>query len=503
MTRTRKIWIAVIAAVAVLLIAAAGLLALFGSMANSYSSQLSRGAKYLQDSDYDNAVLCYQSAIEAEPDQADGYIGLAQTYIAMGRLALARTVLSQGYDRTGSARMQLMLQNDLQQEAGTGATSAQQSLEMASLALNTELLDQIAGNTYNDYRLDQMLDTENWDGVTYTAVDEETGVQLNYFNTEEDSHVMDALTGKPYSTRRPNSVTMTDLSVLFGGCRDVTLEELATLKLEDLRQSEEDDQGWMVSFSYDGCEARIACDEDGTIHADSWNEFVPSQEAEEEQQADDNLAGRLVNAQTGAGVPNAELEFRGVGGSVTTVQTDGNGNYAAALEPGNYTVQVNCPGFVTEQFDVVVNQQETTQDLTISPLLAEGEIRIVLEWGESPRDLDSHLRGSTDTGDNVATSYYNKVSIGSDGTVDAELDVDDISSFGPETTTIYDTNGTYEFYVVDFTGSGTMSEVSGAVVKIYVGNQSPITVNICGGCDNEWLVCRIDHGEVEVVNTPR
>ena len=115
MTRTRKIWIAVIAAVAVLLIAAAGLLALFGSMANSYSSQLSRGAKYLQDSDYDNAVLCYQSAIEAEPDQADGYIGLAQTYIAMGRLALARTVLSQGYDRTGSARMHRAAGSDCRQ----------------------------------------------------------------------------------------------------------------------------------------------------------------------------------------------------------------------------------------------------------------------------------------------------------------------------------------------------------------------------------------------------
>ena len=89
----------------------------------------------------------------------------------------------------------------------------------------------------------------------------------------------------------------------------------------------------------------------------------------------------------------------------------------------------------------------------------------------------------------------------SNGQTIAELDVDDTDGYGPETTTLYDINGTYEFRVVDFTGSGTMSS-SGAVVQVYTpDSSSPVEIPICGGLENGWLVCRIDHGVVTVLNT--
>ena len=123
----------------------------------------------------------------------------------------------------------------------------------------------------------------------------------------------------------------------------------------------------------------------------------------------------------------------------------------------------------------------------------------MLEWGESPRDLDSHLTGTTDSGTYVHTDFTHKTETSGE-TLLAQLDVDDTSGYGPETTTIYEPNGVYEFYVVDFTQSGTMSS-SGATVKIYCGNETPVVINICEGLQNLWRVCRIDHGEVQVLNT--
>lgn len=500
MTKTRKTIVAVVAAIAVLLIAAAAGLAVYSSAANSYSTQLSRGAKYLQDGDYENAVLCYQRAIEADPDQADGYIGLARTYIALDRLALARTVLNEGYERTGSARLQLMLQTYLDvpgSETASGETPA--DAVTASLALNTDLLNTIAGSTFNEYRLADMLDQETQGDGSYTAVDAETGVQLEFFNTEANGHVIDANTGRPYTSLRPNRVTFADLSVLFGGNDSVTLQQLTGLKLSNVRQQDDSTHGQVITFEYEGCQARIACDEDGTIHGGSWNEFLPAQEVGPEVEG--NLTGRLVNAVTGAGVPNAEMEFRGQG-LVQTVTTDASGNYAANLEPGTYTVTINCPGFVKEEIPVTVNQVDTVEELTISPLMAEGEIRIVLEWGGSPSDLDSYLMGETDNGEEVFTNFRNKTCTGTDGRVIARQDVDDTNGYGPETTTIYDINGTYEFFVLDFNHTGTIAS-SGATVKVYVGNEPPVTINICSDAENQWLVCNIDHGEVEIINIPQ
>lgn len=96
-------------------------------------------------------------------------------------------------------------------------------------------------------------------------------------------------------------------------------------------------------------------------------------------------------------------------------------------------------------------------------------MRIVLEWGAAPRDLDSHLIGSTSNG-NTFHIYYGDKKYSEGNTIIADLDLDDTTSYGPETTTIYNPiEGTYTFYVYNFSGSPDMSE-SGASVKVYTDN---------------------------------
>lgn len=83
----------------------------------------------------------------------------------------------------------------------------------------------------------------------------------------------------------------------------------------------------------------------------------------------------------------------------------------------------------------------------------------------------------------------------------AELDLDDTDGYGPETMTIYDLNGVYEFQVADFRRTRTMKEY-GATVKVYLPNKEPVTITIDPSADVKdiWIVCEIDHGELNIIN---
>merc|ERR1719352_173818 len=78
----------------------------------------------------------------------------------------------------------------------------------------------------------------------------------------------------------------------------------------------------------------------------------------------------------------------------------------------------------------------TNFDINMSPELAADAWRIVLTWDQNPRDLDSHLQF---VGRNCAEMYYGRRTASCDGVV-AQLDVDDTSSWGPETTTLSNVN---------------------------------------------------------------
>ncbi len=126
-------------------------------------------------------------------------------------------------------------------------------------------------------------------------------------------------------------------------------------------------------------------------------------------------------------------------------------------------------------------QQEAIKDAFDAVGISEPEtVRIVLTWGAQPADLDSHLVGPGVNGGRFhiyyrARSYYNDGTYYS--TTDlyaADLDYDDVTSYGPEVTTIHTlTDGEYYFYVHDYTHRGSPSSTSmsnsGAVVKVYWG----------------------------------
>ena len=126
-----------------------------------------------------------------------------------------------------------------------------------------------------------------------------------------------------------------------------------------------------------------------------------------------------------------------------------------------------------------------------------GEVRIVLSWGSTPRDLDSYLYGTADNGSDMYVSFTNKNCYGSDALM-ASLDIDQTNGYGPETTTVYNPNGVYYFRVVDFNQTGFIGQ-SGATVTVYLPGQSPRVFQVSDGImhENAWDVFVLDHGEIK------
>ncbi|MFS1437331.1 putative Ig domain-containing protein [Shewanella sp. 10N.286.48.A6] len=125
----------------------------------------------------------------------------------------------------------------------------------------------------------------------------------------------------------------------------------------------------------------------------------------------------------------------------------------------------------------------TDSDLTLASclVLSEALTKITLNWGEAPRDLDSHLY-ITDVDGNQNHVYFYNPSVVIEETI-IDLDVDDVTSFGPEVISIpeFPVEGTYDYYVYNFSGSPEIDPASTRVEVIFENEQhlfTPPTENI-------------------------
>lgn len=221
-------------------------------------------------------------------------------------------------------------------------------------------------------------------------------------------------------------------------------------------------------------------------------------------------SGRVVNALTGAGIEGAELSVRrnwdDPNGELVQMGVSGeNGEYSFDLPIGNYTVSASMDGFVNASAGIIVRRDTDTgnQNISLTPGMDAGEYRIVLSWDENPRDLDSHVRGTRSNGSTFHV-YYSDMNA-YDGEVRVcSLDVDDTTSYGPETITLIPTTThPYYYYIYHYAGSGSICSTSRANVKLYNGSlllgsfDAPTTL----GDGRYWNVFAIVNGQIIVRNT--
>lgn len=227
-------------------------------------------------------------------------------------------------------------------------------------------------------------------------------------------------------------------------------------------------------------------------------------------QGNGDIGGQIKDAFTGGGVTGAAILVReglgNVSGAVIASTTcDFSGYYSLAdLPAGYYTGFASAPGYNPSNFRILSIGGQTTpnQDGTLNPVLPDSVVRVILTWGQTPSDLDSHLTGPDDSGGRFHVYYSEQTAF--DGS--ANLDVDDVSSYGPETITITKFNeGVYRYSIHDYTNRGAASSnelsFSGAKVKVYQGNVEVADLNVPNQAGTLWTVFEIDNGNFNLINS--
>ena len=218
-----------------------------------------------------------------------------------------------------------------------------------------------------------------------------------------------------------------------------------------------------------------------------------------EETSTNQLTLRFYNALTGIPIPNANVDLKEKGTFVT--DTDGKIRFPAPEEDEVYPFTFTARGYVTSDLTFEVMAGSIFQKrFSISPALDIRFLRVVLDWGAEPLDLDAHFvkEGS------YHISYRDMKSL-ADGS--AALDRDARNGYGPETITVKEVskNASYQFYVHDFshqraTDSRALAKAH-AVVKVFGEGRVLKVFQIReGGTGTVWDVFRITNGQIVETN---
>jgi len=212
------------------------------------------------------------------------------------------------------------------------------------------------------------------------------------------------------------------------------------------------------------------------------------------------LVIRFFDALTGKPIQSGTVSIESIG----EYETDFEGRiyFESAEENAVLKVKFTHSKYITSQFDVEIMAGTLFFNrFSISPKMPLGSLRAVLDWSDSPRDLDLHLVKK-----NSYHISYRNLRVAADGT--AKLDRDDTDGFGPETitTTNVDNSAEYLIFVHDFTNqnsssSNSLSKSKGSV-KIYGRDNELIDVFKVPEDESGtyWLVCKIVEGRVVLLN---
>ncbi len=229
-----------------------------------------------------------------------------------------------------------------------------------------------------------------------------------------------------------------------------------------------------------------------------------------------SICGKVTDALNGNIIAGATIKVRDGWNKKagfakwTTTETKANGTYVLELPKGYYTLEISKDGYITGYANVVCYEDSQSQSVVLSPRLADNEMRIVLTWGATPSDLDSHVSGNTSDGRGFHVFFGNRVYYSSDQKCVVNLDKDDTTAYGPETTTVLLGEGNvsnFKYYIHDFggySGSNRMS-FSGARVTVYHGSKEPVVYHMpVNQTGIYWDVFEVTaNGEIKSLNVIR
>lgn len=238
-----------------------------------------------------------------------------------------------------------------------------------------------------------------------------------------------------------------------------------------------------------------------------------------------SVSGIVYDALSGKAIEGATVKLRagwnvyngpyvtGLSGSLKMESTNVNGIFdIVPVYVGQYTAEIQKEGYILGYFNMISARKtdEARQTVILTPILSDDECRIILTWGATPRDLDSHLTYYEGTEKMMHVFFGNRSGM-LDGVKVAALDLDDTNGYGPETVTItfkqdLVDNGKLVYSVHNFSdGNSSTSErlsQSGAVVRVYFGNNITETFYVPENHSGTvWKVFEIRKEGLKPINT--
>lgn len=207
---------------------------------------------------------------------------------------------------------------------------------------------------------------------------------------------------------------------------------------------------------------------------------------------------RFFDALNGEPLTEAIVGIENVG----ILKTDTEGKVRFKIPPdGTYRMIFKKEGYVKSVIPLnIVANTLIFNRFSISPSMPVGSVRLVLDWGQEPSDLDAHFvkKGA------YHIAYHNR-HVSDDGV--SMLDRDDTDSYGPETITSkeIDPAAEYNYFVHNYSGQGESEGLglsrSRGHVKVFGNDQLMHTVEMAPNQPGVfWEVLRIVNGEYVIVN---
>jgi tetratricopeptide (TPR) repeat protein len=500
----RKRTTAIIAGAAVVAVAlVVGLLLVKASLGDKeYNKYMEVGRKYYASMDYNQAIIAFKAASRVAPKEEDAYIELATIYMEQSNPSGAISTLKAAFDKTKSARVNLLLYKALHNTWAPDAGFIEDE-SGGNILPKDQFLDILSSYTFGQYSryYGGHSELSNRSNGRYDFAYPDLGIVCSWYNTAEDANVIDSNNHVPYSDKLPNEIRLTDVGRIFDGFGGLVeysrLEGLfdGNIVKSTVRIDGSDRETPVAIIKYRDLDITIETDREGNLKdAKGYNKIVPLAKSAAKDKGGGNVSGFVENAVTGDGVA-CEFTILQDGNIVEEIKAAANGSYEIYLAKGKYSAYFNFTGFMEETIDFTVGNADEKMNFTISPTLNTGEIRIVLEWGSIPLDLDSHLM--TPYGERV---WFRNFKAAHGGETIAELDLDDTTSYGPETTTIKNPAGIFMFSVQNFSGTGTFVG-SEARVKVYLPGRPPVIFDDVPTNDgNWWHVFEVEDMNIRKIN---
>ena len=121
--KKRRKLIGLLAAASVLIAAAVGI-GIYNAPSNRMNRALDLGARYLEEQNYEQALVEFDKVIAIDPMNVDAYLGKAEAYEGMGDTEQLLAVLQTGYEQTGDSQIKTELTDTYLEQASGYEQSA-------------------------------------------------------------------------------------------------------------------------------------------------------------------------------------------------------------------------------------------------------------------------------------------------------------------------------------------------------------------------------------------